>query len=331
MFSNGRTHNLSGGRGMRRTLTALLPLILMACGICGCGADASGAQDHASTSGSASRGTAAGAQVQSVNIQVGNLTRNYLLYVPSSESATHRLPLVLVYPGATSTALDAESQTGLLTLAQQRQNMIVAFLQGVQSTWNDDAGNPPAEAEHVDDIGFSKAVLNQVESRYPVDMKRVVLTGISNGAIMVELLGCRIGGLVTLVVPVEGQMGNKFAGNCRPAKPVSVYEIHQTADPAIPYSGGTFGGIGGPVTVLSAPASAARWATVDHCAKRASTSKSSGSIFTKYGGCGDGVGVTLDTVIGGAHVFPPGFAQSLAKTISSLGGRRIAKKPAAQG
>ena len=78
----------------------------------------------------------------------------------------------------------------------------------------------------------------------------MVATGFSNGAIFVELLGCRAAAYLTLVAPVEGQLGQRFAGSCRPARPVSIYEIHATADPTIPYGGGTFSGSGGPVRVL---------------------------------------------------------------------------------
>jgi polyhydroxybutyrate depolymerase len=206
----------------------------------------------------------------------------------------------------------------LLALAERRQSMIVAFLQGYEDSWNDDAGDPPAEAHDVNDVAFTKAVLAEVESSHFVDMRRVVATGISNGAIFVELLGCRAAANLTLTVPVEGQMAPTFSHSCRLSKPMSVYEIHATADPAIPYGGGTFGGYGGPVTVLSAHASVARWAALDRCSARASTTRTPGNVFTKYTGCRSGVSVTLRTIEGGAHVWPPGFATSLSRLVASL-------------
>ena len=266
-------------------------------------------------------------ELQSLTINAGGLVRNYLLYVPSADSSTHPLPLVLVYHGAGDTAQNTTSETGLLSYDEQHGSMILAFLQGVQETWNDDTGDPAAEAENVDDIGFTKAVLNTLESSYAVNMKRVVVTGISNGAIMVELLGCRIGGEVTLVVPVEGQIGNRFSGSCQPARPVTVYEVHATADPNIPYDGGTFSGSGGPASVLSASASVQRWATVDHCARSASVSRAGGHIFTRYKKCGSGVTVTLNTILGGKHQWPPGFASTLAGAINGLSNRRLAVMP----
>lgn len=309
---------------MKRMLLALTLVALFAVG---CGTAASGSQrrDQSSTRSKAPLRAAVGPQ--GYTIVAGGLTRSYLLYVPSTDSSTHPLPLVLVYHGAGGTDVEAAADSGLLAYDKQHGNMILVFLEGVEQTWNDDAGDPPAEQMNVDDIGFTKAVLNKVESSYAVNLKRVVVTGISNGAIMVELLGCRIGGDVTLVVPVEGQMGTRFSGNCHPARPVTVYEVHATADPYIPYDGGTFSGSGGAVTVLSAKASARRWASVDHCAKTAPAHQVGDSLFTLYGRCASGVTVTLNTILGGKHEFPPGFAATLAGAINGLSNRRVALMP----
>jgi polyhydroxybutyrate depolymerase len=266
-------------------------------------------------------------RLQTVQITVGGLSRTYLVYAPSADSARHPLPLVLVYHGADDTAANTTTETGLLAMAEKRQDMIVAFLQGVDETWNDDAGEPPAERMDVNDVAFTQAVLRQLEQAYHVDMARVVATGFSNGAILAELLGCRIAADITLIVPVEGQLGSRFAGSCQPAKPISVYEIHATGDQAIPYSGGVFDGVGGQVRVLSAPASAAHWAGIDHCGAPAQE-RSGASILTDYRSCDAGVSVTLDSIQGGSHEWPPGFAQLLAGVIGSAGDTRTAVVPA---
>lgn len=308
-----------------RRLRRLLLLGVAAFLITGCGST-SGAQGSATAGASPARTTLGTGSLRTITLRSGGLKRTYLLYAPSSDSRSHRLPLVLVFHGADDTAANTTTETGLLALAEQQHNMIVAFLQGVQDTWNDDAGDPPAERENVNDVGFTEAVLRQVESRLYVNRRRVVATGLSNGAILVELLGCRAAAYLTLAVPVEGQLGEKFAGSCRPAAPVSVYEVHATADQSIPYAGGTFAGVGGPVRVLSAPASAARWSSIDRCGKK-SGSTSGGSIFTLYTACRDGVSVTLNSIQGGKHQWPPGFAQTLVGVIDSMTGTRTAAVP----
>jgi polyhydroxybutyrate depolymerase len=247
--------------------------------------------------------------------------------VPPGDSVKHRLPLVLVYHGADDTASATVTETGLLTVALQRRNMIVAFLQGYQDTWNDDAGNPPAEAANINDVGFTTTALRRIESNWYVDMGRVVATGFSNGAIFAELLGCRSAAYLTAIVPVEGQIATTFSSGCRPQMPISVYEIHATADQSIPYDGGTFQGVGGPVSVMSAPASAALWAKLDKCAARPLRSVSGSSVLSTYQRCSGGVSVTLNSIQGGSHEWPPGFGTTLDGIVSSLGDKRQASKP----
>ncbi|HLK46039.1 MAG TPA: hypothetical protein VKT18_08610 [Acidimicrobiales bacterium] len=137
------------------------------------------------------------------------------------------------------------------------------------------------------------------------DHARVVAVGFSNGALMVEDLGCRLAGRLAMIVPVEGELAERQSAHCAPAKPISVYEVHGTADTAIPYSGGQFGGSDGPVE-LSAPKSAARWAALDHCAPSPRHTSASSSIrLATYHGCRHAVVVTLRTIVGGVHQWEP--------------------------
>lgn len=268
--------------------------------------------------------------LQQVTVNVDGMVRTFELFVPPNDSSQHRLPLVLVYHGAGGNAVDTAQQTGLLGLAERRQGMIVASLQGYEDTWNDGAGETPAEEAGIDDLGFTEAVLHLIETKYFVDMRHVTATGLSNGAIFVELLGCRLASDFTLTMPVEGQMATRVSSGCRPSRPVSVYEIHATADKVIPYAGGTFPGVGGPVTVLSARASARRWAQLDRCSLRPTTVKSSvsgGSVLTRYAACQGRVQVTLESVQGGSHDWPHSFATTLVNVAKSLRAKRTALTP----
>nr|MBW4079616.1 hypothetical protein [Acidobacteriota bacterium] len=89
--------------------------------------------------------------------------------------------------------------------------------------------------------------------------------------------------------------------DCTPSRPINVYEIHGTADSSIPYGGGVFQGDHGPVSVLSALDSAARWAQLDRCDANPSTSSAPGITLTRYSRCANGGSVTLRTIIGGTH------------------------------
>jgi polyhydroxybutyrate depolymerase len=275
----------------------------------------------ASTSTAASTSTEARSfpsGLASYSITAAGRKRTYILYVPPGISQRHRLPLVLVFHGALDTAQNAVTETNLYPQARAHRNMILAFMQGYDDTWNEDAGNTPAHAAGVNDVAFTSAVISHVESGLPVDRHRVVATGISNGALLTELLGCQLAGSLTLIVPVEGQLPQSVSPGCRPSRPISVFEIHGTADASIPYGGGHFVGVGGGTTVLSAPASAARWAALDGCRSGTSTTTSGNSVLTHYRGCRDGVFVTLDTIRGGQHVWPAAFGQLITGQLPQL-------------
>lgn len=235
------------------------------------------------------------------SITWGGVQRTYIVHVPTGKLETNR-PLILVYHGADDTAAHTINITDFEHVAN-RVGDVVVFMQGYDDTWNELAGNTPAARAHIDDVGFTGAVLNALEPLTAYNASRVALTGLSNGALMVQTLGCRLASRLHLIVPVEGELNTNVSAGCAPSRPVDVYEIHATSDPSIPYNGGTFSGVGGQVSVLSARASVARWASLDHCPLAATNSTSAAISLTRYAPCRGGTTVTLRTIEGGAHVW----------------------------
>jgi len=247
-------------------------------------------------------------------LYLGGFTRYATVHVPPVATIAGR-PLILVYPGAGSTMSSTISETDFEQVANQ-QGDIVAFLQGYADTWNEGAGHTPAEQAHVDDIAFTSAVLRKLNSLVAYNPKKVAATGISNGALMVEDLGCHLSSQISLIVPVEGEIPNAVSSTCTVPRPINIYEIHGTADPNIPYGGGHFNGVGGGTTVLSAPASVARWAHLDGCTPRLSTVHLNQTIIiTKYSHCKGSVSVTLRSIVGGLHVWGNNIGQIVTQAL----------------
>lgn len=297
---------------MRRAGKVLAVLLALSCAAWGAVATGASGPPHA---------------LETIQLKSGGHERSFLLYVPPGDSAQHPLPLVLVYHGAGETAVEQSTETDLLSLAEQRHGMLLAFPQGYDDTWNEGAGHTPAEQAGINDVAFTSAMLSDIEAHHAVDMRAVVATGISNGALLTEYLGCEIAANLTLIAPVEGELPATVSPHCSPSEAVSVYEVHGTSDPAIPYNGGHFDGAGGGTTVLSAPESAARWAALDHCSPHARRARSGQTVTSTYSGCRDGVGVTLATIMGGVHQWPANFGQTLTSVIASLPQGRHAVKP----
>jgi polyhydroxybutyrate depolymerase len=262
------------------------------------GASAGGAQSRIA----APRSLAPGDHV--LSLTVGHVNRTLLLHVPANNSAVHRA-LLLVYHGATDTAQSTEHATDFTKVAD-RSGDVVAFLQGVNKHWNDQVGpNSPSSAN---DIAYTSAVIKLIENTLPFDHKRIVGVGFSNGALMVQDLGCKLAGQFALIVPVEGELAAATSPTCRPSRPIRVYEIHGTADTEIHYNGGPIGGHG--TVVLSAPKSVARWAQLDHCNMTPKTNYVNPSVkLTSYSRCRLKVNVVLRTLYGGVHQWTSGIGE----------------------
>ena len=92
--------------------------------------------------------------------------------------------------------------------------------------------------------------------------------------------------------------------------------MHGTADGSIPYGGGSFSGVGGGTTVLSAPASAARWARLDRCSATPKVTYPFSSIkLSRYSKCHRGVSVTLRTIVNGTHEWGGNIGTLVAELI----------------
>jgi polyhydroxybutyrate depolymerase len=241
------------------------------------------------------------------------LERSYLLYLPPG--GVRDSPLVLVFHGADSTAELAATESDFVPVFAER-GVVVAFLQGYDDTWNEDAGDTPAHAAGINDVEFVAVVVKQIEGDYSIDRSRIAAAGLSNGALLTELLGCRLAGSLTMIAPAAGELPVSVSPTCHPARPISVLETHGTADESIPYGGGRFYGVGGGTTVLSAPANARRWASLDHCTRSAESSLSTPqpTALTTYSRCRAGVVVELRSLEGAGH----GWAQDAGALIAEF-------------
>jgi polyhydroxybutyrate depolymerase len=276
-----------------------------------------------------SSGTAAGTGANlALNFKVSHFTvrtpegraRSYILYVPPG-GAKHS-PLVLVYHGAGGTAEGTAGETDFLEVAAKK-GIVVAFPQGYENTWNEGAGHTPAEVAGVNDVQFTAAVLEQIESRYSIDRTRIAAAGFSNGALLTELLGCQLSERLTLIAPVAGPLPVSVSSTCHPPRPISVLEFHGTADQSIPYTGGHFDGIGGGTTVLSAPANAAKWSSLNGCKKQVKTADGAqATVLTTYSGCQDHVVVQLRSLQGAGHSWPADVASLIAEFLQEHPGTR---------
>ncbi|PKK87369.1 MAG: hypothetical protein CVV64_22205 [Candidatus Wallbacteria bacterium HGW-Wallbacteria-1] len=93
--------------------------------------------------------------------------------------------------------------------------------------------------KNVDDVGFIDTMLAQLLKDYPIDPKRVYITGLSNGGMMSHRLGTELSDKITAIAPV---ISGLFGDEKQPAQPVAALMINGMLDESVPYLGGAPGG-----------------------------------------------------------------------------------------
>ena len=82
-------------------------------------------------------------------------------------------------------------------------------------TWNAGGCCGAAARNNVDDVGFIRAVLDDLATRIHIDRARVYATGMSNGAMMVYRLGVEALDRIAAIAPVEGAVMVRTSGLTR--------------------------------------------------------------------------------------------------------------------
>src|SRR5260370_12479541 len=116
-----------------------------------------------------------------------------------------------------------------------------------------------------EDVALTNAIIVDLEQALCIDRTRVYSTGISNGAGMTALLGCRIPNRLAAIAPVSGV--NLVAGCPKGTPPLSVLAFHGDADGVVGYGGGhTSSSLGG-IPPAPRPRQLDAWGEPGHCGR----------------------------------------------------------------
>jgi polyhydroxybutyrate depolymerase len=226
-------------------------------------------------------------------------TREYLLHLPPTPEGS----LVLAFHGGGQTAAQLERIAGLDTLAD-REHFIVAYPQAFERSWADGRNETSAEKQGVDDVGFVKAVIDDIATKQTLDRSRVFATGLSNGAIFTHRLACEAANTFAAIAPVIGAVAKMTAASCRPRLPVAVVAVQGRADPSVPFDGNEH--------LQSSRATEQMWRTLNGCAPEVTLTRlpvlvQDGTSVERrsYQSCRTHVDVVWYEIEGGGHRWPP--------------------------
>ena len=268
------------------------------------------------------------------SILIKGLLRSYLMHLPASYDKSRLWPLVIVLHGGGGEAKTMDPLTDFNALAD-KQGFVVVYPEaykhlitgpGLSQHWNDGRGEAGirAQAENIDDVAFISALIDHLVQNLSIDEKMVYATGISNGALMSNRLGCELSDKIAAIAPVAGNIPQKTAPIWSPSRAISVLIINGTEDPVMPFNGGDVSFLSVKTgKVLSAAETVKFWVSKDGCPAvpeieqlpHLNPNDSTSTIAERYTGCRDGSEVVLYKVNGGGHTWPGGLQYMSEKLI----------------
>jgi polyhydroxybutyrate depolymerase len=257
------------------------------------------------------------------SLNFGGRPRSYRLHVPPAAAGGKALPLILNLHGATQNGLLQELYSSM-NGDSDKDGYLVAYPDGTristvltpdpvakdaQYGWNAGACCGLPASNRVDDVGFLLGIISDVATRTPVDLRRVYVTGMSNGGMMAYAMAAEASGHIAAIASVEGQVE---LATIHPARPVPTLEFHSVDDPVAKWEGAPDARGHLAFSVLSG---IDQWVKADGCQATpqvgrtivggaGTASAGETATYVSYDRCHAGADVSLWRLTGSGHVWP---------------------------
>ena len=256
-------------------------------------------------------------------LKFDGLNRDYRLHVPPAAIYGQPLPLVLNLAGATQNGL-LEELTSDMDPNADMNGYLVAYPDGTriskvltpdpvaknaQYGWNAGECCGLPVTKKINDVGFLLKVISDIAARTPVNLRRVYMTGISNGGMMAYAMASEASDHFAAISSVSGQVE---LPRIHPSRAVPTMEFHSINDPIAKFNGSPNAN---PLLRLSVMEGIDQWVKADKCSAKpnvgtpivgAPGSISAGETATliTYTHCTSGAEVALWRFTGSGHVWP---------------------------
>jgi polyhydroxybutyrate depolymerase len=214
-------------------------------------------------------------------------------------------PTVIVLHGALISAEYTRHWYGFAEAAK-RHGFAAVFPRGINLLWND--GRSAAWASGADDVSFLKGLVRRLVAAGTADPARLYLVGVSNGGMMALRMLCEASELFAGASAIIASMPTEVGAACRPRHPMPVILFNGTADPLVPYGGGSVGFSAWQGTVWPVERTALFLARANGCGSGSKAVVAGGRapgairvVRLEWGPCTSEQGVALYRVEGGGH------------------------------
>ena len=256
-----------------------------------------------------------------VDIQYGGLGRSYIVHIPPKTSGPNGLPVILNFHGGGSNGEQQERYSGMDTTAD-RDGFVAVYPDGTGRgtralTWNAGGCCVYAERNKIDDVGFTRALIDDLATRTRIDRARVYATGISNGGMIAFRLGVEAADRIAAIASVEGALMIETSG---PARPMPLMLFSSVDDRFVPFGGrhGLLGRRSHTTRYPSVPSvddEIRQWRKFDGCPADAqvgptlkgapgSAEANNSAIKYEWRPCAGGSKIVLWKLTGSGHVWP---------------------------
>ncbi len=231
------------------------------------------------------------------------------LFVPPDYDPAVPAPLVILLHGYSVGGALQELLFRLRPLAEQH-GALYAYPDGTvdeggKRFWNATDACCDFYDTDVDDSGYLRGLVEEIQGAYNVDPKRIALTGHSNGGFMSYRMACDHSDWVAAIAGLAGAMFDNPV-DCGASEPVHVLHIHGTADDSVPYEGAS-----GDRNHPGAVDSVEYWAAHNGCSPTPTTGtpldlesglEGNETTVARYEDCDPGGSAELWTIEEGAHL-----------------------------
>jgi polyhydroxybutyrate depolymerase len=240
------------------------------------------------------------------SLRISGEKRRYLIYVPKSLDNSRPVPLVLTIHGFAEWPAHVRDVTGWNKLAD-KYGFIVVYPSGTKfpKRWAAFNEKTPEDGQ-TRDVQFISALISKLKADYNIDPKRIYVNGFSNGGGMSFLCACELSDRVAAVGAVSGAYLFDVQ-NCNATRPVPMIVFHGTADPIVPFNGGTSHSFDLPFPAI--PQWVEAYAHHNGCTGKAETTRVTPEVtLTRYSAIQLGAEVAFYTLAGQGHDWAGGKA-----------------------